>query len=75
MRTLVAKVHKFCFREKGHLIVASGYLATTFWHNTALMSAAYGVAALLTTHAIHRTSTQANSTAGIKHTPKHRVVA
>lgn len=39
--------------EKGHWIVAAGYLsAATFWggHNSTLLAMAYGLAALLATH-------------------------
>lgn len=60
MRALIAKWHKFCVREKGHLVVGGGYLLTLAWggHNSALMSAAYGTAALMATHAIHRSKTE-----------------
>lgn len=47
----VARVHA---EEKGHWIVAGGYVTSaTFYsgHSAQLMAGAYGVAALLTTHA------------------------
>ncbi len=71
MRTLITKWHKFCVREKGHLVVGSGYVATTFWggHNSALMAGAYGVAALMATHAINRSGR--DKAAELKHEPKH----
>jgi hypothetical protein len=69
MRKLTARLHRYCVREKGHLIVAGGYLATTFWHSSAVMSAAYGTAALLATHAINRTGTADEPE--LKHQPKH----
>lgn len=70
MRRLVAKWHRFCVKEKGHLVVGGGYVATTFWggHNSALMAGAYGVAALLATHVIHRSG---GDEPKLKHEPKH----
>ena len=67
MRKLTARLHTFCLREKGHLVVAAGYILSTFWHSSALMSGAYGVAALMTTHVIHRTGQPTD----LKHKPKH----
>jgi S-adenosylhomocysteine hydrolase len=69
MRKIVDRLNQVCLREKSHLIVAGGYLTTTFWHSSAVMSAAYGAAALMATHVIHRTSTD---DANAHHTPKHR---
>jgi hypothetical protein len=73
MRTLVAKWHKFCVREKGHLVVAGGYLATTFWHSSAVMSTAYGIAALMATHAIHHSKIGDEPKPKLAHRPKHLV--
>ena len=74
MRLVPARLRRFCVREKGHLVVGGGYLITTFWggHNSALMSAAYGTAALMATHAINRTPTvEARTKRAVKRTPKH----
>lgn len=70
MRALLAKWHKFCVKEKGHLVVGGGYVATTFWggHNSALMAGAYGVAALMATHMINRSGTGQPE---MQHKPKH----
>lgn len=56
MRTLLAKLHRYCVREKGHLLVGGGYLLTLAWggHNSVLMAGAYGAAALMATHKIYR---------------------
>lgn len=72
MRALVAKWHKFCVKEKGHLVVGGGYLVTIFsgGHNSALMAGAYGVAALMATHALNRSSRD-DAAAELKHEPKH----
>lgn len=71
MGKLLAKWHKWCVREKGHLVVGGGYLLTLAWggHNSALMAGAYGAAALLATHKIYRDG-QAETTE-LKHEPKH----
>lgn len=70
MRTLVARLHRFCVKEKGHLVVGGGYLASLAWggHNSALMAGAYGLAALMATHAINRHGVQQPE---LKHKPKH----
>jgi hypothetical protein len=68
MKALIAKMHLVCVREKGHLLIAGGYITTSFHHNSALMSAAYGIAALLGTHVLHRAG---KKEAGSKYTPQH----
>lgn len=70
MRALINKMHLVCVREKGHLLIAGGYIITSFNHSSALMSAAYGVAALLGTHVLHRAGKR-ESESELKHTPKH----
>lgn len=70
MRKLLDRFHKFCVKEKGHLVVGGGYIATTFWggHNSALMAGAYGVAALMATHVINRHGPRQPA---LQHKPKH----
>lgn len=67
MRALVARLHRVCVREKGHLLIGSGYILSTFWHSSALMSAAYGIAALMGTHIIHRKRHEPE----LRHAPRH----
>lgn len=69
MRALLAKIHRVCVREKGHLLIGTGYIFTTFWHSSTLMSVVYGVAAIMGTHVIHRKSR--TSEVELRHTPKH----
>jgi S-adenosylhomocysteine hydrolase len=70
VRKLILKWHRFCVREKGHLVVGGGYLITIFsgGHNSALMAGAYGAAALMATHVINRTGVEEPK---LKHEPKH----
>lgn len=68
MRKLWMKWHRWCVREKGHLVVGGGYLGMIVWHDSALMVAAYGVAALMATHKIYRDGV---SESRGKHMPKH----
>lgn len=68
MSKLVARMHLVCVREKGHLVVGGGYVLSTVWHNSAIMAAAYGLAALLVTHVIHRTK---STEPKLHHAPKH----
>lgn len=69
MKRLLNFLRKFCVREKSHLVIGGGYVVTTFWHNTALMSTAYGVAALMATHVIHRTTQ--DDEPELRHRPTH----
>lgn len=72
MRRMLAKLRRFCVKEKGHLVVGGGYIATTFWggHNSVLMAGAYGVAAIMATHIIHRAN-QGDGEPELRHQPKH----
>lgn len=72
VRRLINRFHKFCVKEKGHLVVGGGYIATTFWggHNSTLMAGAYGVAALMATHVINRAGVE-QPKSELKHEPKH----
>ena len=56
MRKLLLKWHRYCVREKGHLLVGGGYMITMLWggHNSTLMAGVYGAAALMATHRIYR---------------------
>lgn len=68
MKALITKMHLVCVREKGHLLIAGGYVITSVYHSSALMSAAYGIAALLGTHVLHRAG---KGKPELKHTPRH----
>jgi hypothetical protein len=68
VRALIAKMHVVCVREKSHLLIGGGYVASTVWHSSALMAAVYGLAALLATHVVHRTK---SADAELRHQPKH----
>lgn len=62
--------HKWCVREKGHVLVAGGYLVTALLggHNATLMATAYGFAALMATHKIYRDGATESRP---KYTPRH----
>ena len=71
MGKLLAKWHKWCVREKGHLVVGGGYLLTLAWggHNSVLMAGVYGTAALMATHKIYRDGDAEQPE--LRHEPKH----
>ena len=70
MRKLLERWHRYCVREKGHLLVGGGYLGSRLWdgHNSTLMAAVYGGAALLATHKIYRSAAEPE----LKHRPSRR---
>lgn len=69
VKRLRDRLRGFCVKEKSHLVIGTGYIITTFWHSTALMSTVYGVAAIMATHVIHRTNQEDESE--LRHRPKH----
>lgn len=57
MRALIAKMHVVCIQEKSHVVVGGGYVLGAVSHNMLVMSIAYAIAALMTTHLLNRSRT------------------